>query len=341
MSGTSLDGVDLCLVDFALENEQLKFEIVAAETHAYSRQWKEKLDNADQLSAIELAILDRSYGTYLGEISRQYLNKWNSQADLIASHGHTFFHQPSKGFTLQIGHGANLAVRSQLPVVCDFRSADVALGGQGAPLVPFGDLHLFKEHQACLNLGGIANISVKTSDQIFAYDVAPANMVLNYLCKKHFSLEYDRNGELSRSGNFNQDLYNKLESWSYYQKAAPKSLGKEDIFEKVIPLIENTEISPKDKLNTFSQHLVNRLSNDLKDIKREVLVTGGGAHNKFLMELLEEKQAIKIPSKEIVDFKEALIFALLGLHRWHNKVNILSTVTGASRDHSAGAMYLP
>ncbi|MEQ8907645.1 MAG: anhydro-N-acetylmuramic acid kinase [Vicingaceae bacterium] len=341
MSGTSLDGLDLCLVHFYFENKQWRYKIVDANCLEYAQEWKEKLLLANQLKAIELIELDRAYGQFLGKCCYRFLGK--QKVDFIASHGHTVFHQPHKGLTLQIGHGGEIASHSKRVVVCDFRSQDISLGGQGAPLVPFGDQELFKQYDACINIGGISNISFDQEGKRIAFDVAPSNMIINELCQKHFNLDFDKNGEIAKKGKIDQCLYEQLENIGYYQKEPPKSLGKEDIDRDFMPLFEATNITVEDQLFTFYQHWANQITKTLSEnqLYENILISGGGAKNTFLIKGLLEKFNISVPDEMVLEYKEALIFAFLGLYRLEGKNNVLSTVTGASRSHSAGAVFLP
>ena len=262
--------------------------------------------------------------------------------DFVSSHGHTVFHQPDQGFTLQIGNTPQLSKGIGLPLICDFRSQDVELGGQGAPLVPVGDLHLFKSYSCCLNLGGFANVSLPQKAQVIAYDICAVNTVLNVLANEK-GLEYDSEGNLAKAGNLISELLNALEALEYYQKKAPKSLGIEWVNEQIFPLLEKYRtISVEDRIHTYTQHIAKQIGSTFLD-SDSVLITGGGAKNDYLISLLNQfsKAKFSIPDPLVVDFKEALIFAFLGLLRIENQVNCLSCVTGASADHSSGNIFYP
>ena len=343
MSGSSLDGVDIALCRF-LKTNDWAFSIIRAETIPYPDEWFQKLKGATKLSGVELTQLDVDYGHYLGEISKQFLSAGNDRADFISSHGHTIFHQPKKRFTLQIGDGAAIAAETGLPVVFDFRSGDVALGGQGAPLVPVGDKILFSEFDYCINIGGIANISFEENNHRIAFDICPANQLLNKLCEG-LTPDFDKDGLRAHSGNISTELLNQFNAFSYYNSkiAGPKSLGNEHIVQYFFPLLQSSPISAEDKLRTCTEHIAQKI---YETINREnssvekVLVTGGGAFNKFLFELLKEKthHEIILPSEETIKFKEALVFAFLGVLRMRNEINILKSVTGASKDSVGGAV---
>lgn len=341
MSGTSLDGLDLCLSQFWKSGDTWNYKIIAAETLAYIAEWKERLKNCENGSGEYLLQMHFSYGTYLGKLARTFLEDHQENADLLASHGHTIFHQVEKGFTFQLGHGAAVAAAAGIDCVSDFRSMDVALKGQGAPLVPFGENYLFPEYPCCINIGGIANISYRKGEQIMAFDIAPANQVLNYLYQSAYSGEYDTNGAISRKGQLNKELLKQLNQLDFYQVPAPKSLGREWVENKIFPLLREYTISVEDKLHTYTHHLAHQIELQLSNIKPEkVLVSGGGAYNDFLISCLRKsRQEIIIPTPEVIEFKEALIFAFLGLMRHLGLKNTYSSVTGALSDSIGGCIF--
>jgi anhydro-N-acetylmuramic acid kinase len=343
MSGTSLDGLDIAYCHFEKNSDKWKYQIIRACTIPYSAEWQDRLKSAERGSAMELTQTDHHYGQLLGKLTKSFIDDNHLGPEFIASHGHTVFHQPQNRLTLQIGSGAAIAAETGLPVVCDFRSMDVALGGQGAPLVPIGDRLLFPEYDYCLNLGGIANISNENCGRRIAFDICPANMVLNSLANQ-IDIPYDENGETARQGELNLQLLTKLNDLEYYQKNPPKSLGKEWVLSEFFPILELSEIPVKDKLMTVSGHIAYQISKAVQSSKnRKMLVTGGGAFNTFLMEKIREQCQLEIiiPDPDTVNFKEALIFAFLGVLRWRNEVNCLRSYTGASHDNSGGAVYLP
>ncbi len=343
MSGTSLDGIDLCLVNFQYKS-RWKYKILRAKTIKYSEKWIKDLRLADTLSGRDLSRLDAKYGQFIGQTAANFIKETNEKIDLIASHGHTVFHEPQYHYSKQIGHGAYIAAESGLLTVSDFRSLDLAYGGQGAPLVPFGDIHLFSKYKAWLNIGGIANITIQQKDKVIAFDIAAANMVLNYLSQKHFNLPYDENGMHAAQGNTNSYLLNQLNKFDYYLESAPKSLGKEDIDKNIIPIINKERLSAKDILHTYTQHLSEQIIATAKNyeiLDEEILITGGGANNQFLISLLSSHLKIILPHKSIIEFKEALIFAFLGLNRLLHNHNVINTVTGAKKANSSGSIYLP
>lgn len=340
MSGTSLDGLDICYVKF--EFPSLKYEILKAETFAYTDEWVAKLKNSIYLSGRELTKLNMDYGFFLGKSVMEFIRKNQlEKIDLIASHGHTVFHNPAESYTLQIGKGAAIYAETNIPTVCDFRAQDVAFGGQGAPLVPIGDEMLFGEFGACLNLGGFSNISYKKSNERIAFDISPMNIVLNYLAEKSGN-KYDSDGISARNGTVNISLLEELNNLNYYQKPPPKSLGIEFCIEKIFPHIENSSDKIQNLLATFTEHFAFQISKILNGNQiKNVLATGGGSKNKFFLERLKSmtQPEIIVPDEKIIDFKEALVFALMGMLKIENQINIYQSITGAKKNHSSGTIY--
>lgn len=339
MSGTSLDGLDIAAVEFFLKDEKWNFSLFAADTITYSDEWENKLKTAPSLSGELLTELHSEYGKFIGEQVALFQQNKNFAPDIVASHGHTVFHQPEKGYTLQIGNGANIAALTRTLTVSDFRSGDVALGGQGAPLVPIGDKLLFSEYDYCLNLGGFANISYENNGQRLAFDNCPVNFVLNHFAEK-VGLPYDKNGDLGKKGAVNIHLLDKLNKLSFYQSAAPKSLGREWVENEFFPVLNELDISDPNKLRTVYEHIAQQISNSVSG-KGKMLVTGGGALNSLLIERIIAlcSTEIIIPKKEIIDFKEAIIFAFLGVLRVKNINNCLASVTGAKKDSYGGTLH--
>lgn len=340
MSGTSLDGLDVARCLFQLQNGKWNYRIEEAKTYPYPLELKQKLADAEKLSGLDLMFFHNEYGRLLGDYVNDFIGKNKSSVDFIASHGHTIFHQPHKGLTFQIGSGASIAAETGITTICDFRRLDVALGGQGAPLVPIGDKLLFGDYAYCLNLGGFANISYDDeSGKRQAYDICPVNIVINHLVAER-GLTYDPQGEIARKGKVNPGLLKALDSLKFYQQVGPKSLGKEWVWSELLPCMEQFSISLEDKLRTFYEHVTSQIQRILGK-GEDILITGGGAHNIFLIELFRStlKQKITVPDTKIIDFKEALIFAFLGVLRFRSEMNCLSSVTGAKVDNSGGIIY--
>lgn len=344
MSGTSLDGVDIAFCEFQKEFGHWQYIIHVACTYEYTSDWEKRLSTLANSTAYEFERTHHEYGRLLGSFVNDFVASNSISADLIASHGHTIFHQPQLGFTTQIGSGADIYATTKIPVICDFRSVDVSLGGQGAPLVPLGDKLLFGEYQFCLNLGGFANITINNESELVAFDIAAANIVLNSLANE-VGLAYDNNGDLAKEGQLYQLLLEELNQVNYYGLKSPKSLGREWVDETIFPIINGFDIPLSHKLHTYVVHLaeqISRQSNTVLTRGAKMLVTGGGAHNKFLISKLFEKCSnidIVVPNKETVDYKEALIFAFLGLLRKNGQFNSLASVTGASNNAIGGAVY--
>jgi anhydro-N-acetylmuramic acid kinase len=336
MSGTSLDGLDICLAAFE-KQDKWTFQILKAETLPYSENWENRLKNSIHLSAGDLLELHSEYGFYLGEQVKKFIHQHQLEnISLIASHGHTVFHQPQRKFTLQVGDGRAIKLETGLPVIYDFRSQDVLLKGNGAPLVPIGDELLFSKYSACLNLGGFSNISLQSDGKRIAFDIAPVNIVLNHLAKK-LHKSFDENGELAKKGKIHEALLNELNHLDFYQQSHPKSLGIEWCHQHVFPALENIEIL--DALATFTEHCAQQIAHIInKNNIKDILITGGGAYNTFLIEKIraKTKSEVIIPEKEIIDYKEALIFAFMGVLKINNEVNVLSSATGSSYDHCSG-----
>jgi anhydro-N-acetylmuramic acid kinase len=398
MSGTSLDGLDIALCEFENYKQNntssWNYKIIKTECIEYSKSWKQKLQNAHLLSALELKKLETEWTSFLIEKVNKFVLQSNefdfSLLDCISSHGHTVFHQPSSknkkdkrknesnehehlGFTLQIGNGAMLSAQTGFKVVCDFRQTDVALGGQGAPLVPIGDQLLFSDYDFCLNLGGIANISFnkkkysKNVNEIiisrFAFDICPCNMTLNYLSNK-LGFEYDKGGKLAKEGKINDKLLQKLNDLDFYKQEYPKSLGREWVEEFVFPLleIEKTDVVEqkiKNLLHTCTYHSAFQIAESIKKIeselnseliknqdqiqlKKKLLVTGGGTYNDLLINYLQEfLPTIEVEKGDeiLIAYKESLIFAFLGVLRLRGEVNTLASVTGATKNSCGGSIY--
>jgi anhydro-N-acetylmuramic acid kinase len=341
MSGTSLDGIDLAHIYFTIHDGKWQFKIHESETIPYPITWLNKLKVAVDFSEEELTQLNKNYTTYLATVIRSFIDRHAiSELDAVCSHGHTILHQPQNSFTLQIG---NLPLLGELlceKIVCDFRFQDVQLGGQGAPLVPIGDRILFSDYTFCLNLGGFSNVSFEDNNQRIAFDISAVNTVLNFYANQ-LGLEYDDKGKISKSGKINLDLLSELNELDYYKKPFPKSLGFEFVKEIVLPLIDNYNIAIENKMHTFIEHIALQTAWALPQKQGQLLITGGGAYNDFLIERIQyhlSQLQVIIPDRKILEYKEALIFALLGVLKLRSEINVLSSVTGAKMDHSSGTI---
>lgn len=348
MSGTSLDGVDLAYCIFNKTNDHWNYKIEIAETIPYTDEWRMRLSSLMQSDASTYAQTHAELGKYFGTLAKKFINQHQLKPNLIASHGHTVFHQPQKGFTAQVGDGSQIAALTGVDTVCDFRSKDVALGGQGAPLVPIGDQLLFSDYDMCINLGGIANISYQKNNQRIAYDICPVNIVLNELASLTGKI-YDEDGKLAEAGFVDKDLLDAFNNLEYYKQSPPKSIGKEWIDKSFLPLVYDSPVSVEDRAATVCEHIDEQILKAIneatlvsaKNTSLKILITGGGAFNKYLVQLLRKStfHQIIIPDEQTIAFKEALIFAFLGVLFLCDEVNVLSSVTGASRNHIGGAFY--
>lgn len=341
MSGTSLDGLDLCVCDF-IHTDKWKFEIKKCKTVSYDSYMKERLISCSQDAAMNFVLFNNEYGRYIGNKINEFLQSESIKIDFIASHGHTIFHQPQKNMTYQLGSGTSIAAETGITCISDFRVTDVALGGQGAPLVPIGDELLFAYYDVCVNIGGFANLSYHANNKRIAFDICPANIILNKLSQL-FGKDYDDGGVIGRSGIVHKQLLEELNSIEYYHTDAPKSLGREwleDVFEKIL---NKYSILEQDKMRSLYEHIGFQIAKSI-EIKNDcnVLITGGGAFNTFLIENIKKysNAIIAIPSTEVINYKEALIFGFLGVLRMENQCNCLASVTGARRDNIGGVIYL-
>jgi anhydro-N-acetylmuramic acid kinase len=350
MSGSSLDGLDIVFAEFHENGGKWSYEILNADCYSYSPEWIKRLQNAISLNAGEYQLLHIEYGHYLGQQVNKFIeeNGLQYKVALVTSHGHTTFHVPAKKMTAQLGDGAAIASEIQLPIVTDLRAMDVAFGGQGAPIVPIGEKLLLGNYDYFLNLGGIANISVNT-DQYIAFDICAANRVLNMLANDA-GKEYDKDGEMARQGKLNNALLEKLDQLDYYRQTYPKSLANDFGTDIVYPITKKESIPVNDALRTYTEHIAIQIKNAIANTRHpapgtRLLATGGGALNIFLVEQLKEQLKelnieVIVPDKKLVNYKEALIMALIGVLRWREEYNVLSSVTGAARDSIGGALWL-
>jgi anhydro-N-acetylmuramic acid kinase len=343
MSGTSLDGLDLCYVNFSF-HDKWHFEIVATEFIPYDEKWRLSLANAHSSEKTQLDSLHQNFGAFTSTCVNHFLQTNNlEKPDIVCSHGHTVFHDPANGITLQVGDGEIIARKTGITCVSDFRTEDVSLGGQGAPLVPIGDELLFSDYEACLNLGGFSNISFRESEERRAFDICPVNIILNPLANL-LGKDFDKGGEIARNGNIDLHLFSKLNDLPLYSTSTRPSLAREWIEQSFMPLVEKSGASTEDKIATLTEHAAQQIASVINQrAKRgKVLTTGGGAKNKFLIErliVLSEAEII-VPKDEIVDFKEALIFGFLGVLKVQNQTNVLRSVTGSSRDSNSGTINI-
>jgi len=353
MSGSSLDGLDIAFVEFEELGAKWSYDIKAAQCKPYNEDWQQKLQHATDLKTYEYLLLHSAYGKYIGKEINSFIDEHalEHKVQLIASHGHTTFHAPASGMTAQLGDGAAIAATTQINVVSDLRAMDVAFGGQGAPIVPIGEKLLLGDYALCLNLGGIANLSLKSEEGYIAFDVCAANRVMNMLAKAE-GKEYDEGGKLAASGNIDTTLLTRLNSLTYYKQLYPKSLANSFGTDEVFPIINGAGLSTADKLRTYVEHIVMQISYSIQELgiknkvrNEKLLVTGGGAFNQFLITRLKQALSafeieVVVPDGMLVNYKEALIMALIGVLRWREEYNVLNTVTGATRSSIGGAVWI-
>ena len=362
MSGSSLDGLDIAFVKFTETAGKWEFEIECAACIGYENEWLDKLKNAIHFSALEYQLLHTDYGRFIGNTVNEFIEKFalKHKVSLIASHGHTTFHLPEKKMTHQLGDGASIAAVTQLPVVSDLRQLDVAFGGQGAPIVPMGEKLLFPDHSFFLNIGGIANISINSKqtnnidshseeNEFIAFDICAANRVLNMLASEK-NLSYDEDGKMASSGKINEDLLQNLNSLNYYSIPYPKSLANSFGTDIIYPLIKSYDLATEDSLCAYVEHIAIQIKHALSPFfnkieVQQLMITGGGAFNKFLLKRIEKHLVeinfeVFIPVDEVVNYKEALVMALLGTLRWREQDTVLASVTGATRNSIGGALWL-
>lgn len=352
MSGSSLDGLDIAFVEFQEQGGKWTYEINEADCYPYTTEWTEKLKNAINLPAREYQLLHTAYGHYIGQEVNRFIesHQLHYKVAVVASHGHTTFHMPASQMTAQLGDGAAIAAKTQLPVVSDLRALDVAFGGQGAPIVPIGEKMLMNDFTYFLNIGGIANISLNAEEYV-AFDVCPANRVLNMLANDA-GKPFDEDGKIAASGNVHDELLNQLNKLAYYSQPYPKSLANDFGTDIVYPLIKSAGLSIPDAIRTFSEHVALQICNALSSLNiqqpvpgnKKLLVTGGGALNTFLVNRLSELLRVEnievvVPDTKLVNYKEALIMAFIGVLRWRQEYNVLASVTGASRNSIGGALW--
>jgi anhydro-N-acetylmuramic acid kinase len=348
MSGSSLDGLDIVFAEFNEQGGKWSYEIRESECYSYDAEWKNKLESATSLSAEEYLLLHSEFGHYLGREVHRFIQSHGLEykVALVASHGHTTFHRPDRRMTAQLGDGAAIAAELGLPVITDLRALDVALGGQGAPIVPIGEKLLLGGHEYYLNIGGIANISF-SSDTYIAYDVCPANRVLNLLAGEA-GKEFDDRGAMAASGTINAEVLSRLNAQEYYGYPYPKSLANDFGTGILYPIVRAAGNVP-DALRTYIEHICDQLKNAILRLPpsrkgARMLVTGGGALNDFLVNRLKTRLEVLgvelvVPSPELISNKEALIMAFIGVLRWRQESNVLSSVTGATRDSAGGAVW--
>jgi anhydro-N-acetylmuramic acid kinase len=346
MSGTSGDGLDIASCLFKQNvNQGWTYELNQTKYVPFKKPWNSILHAYEDWSPADLMAYHISFGTWLGIQVNNFIHEYDLNPDIVASHGHTVIHQPEKQVTFQLGNGQAIFNEVGIPVITDFRQKDVLMGGQGAPLVPVADKFLFPKNSVCLNLGGIANATFKTKNQLKAFDICPFNLLLNHYAGK-LGLPFDKDGAIAKSGEFNELVNQRLNEHPFYQLDGPKSLDKAFVYQTFIPLIEREPLPEADILHTLCVHFVDKILFTVQQLcmpSAKVFITGGGIHNSFIKELLfnrsRGKMSIDVPDQKLIDFKEALCFAFLGVLRIREETNTLASVTGANADSCSGVIY--
>jgi anhydro-N-acetylmuramic acid kinase len=286
--------------------------------------------------------MDNRLGQFYGKCVNEFVDK-KEAIDFISSHGHTIFHHPGLSST-QIGNAAIIASTTGIQTIGHLRNMDTAYGGQGAPLAPMADLYLFSEYDICVNLGGIANISIKESDGIVGFDICGANQFLNYMAID-LGHDFDDKGQIARSGNIDESLLVSLNGIPYCHQAIPKSLDNEQVQKMYLPILDKSSASTKDKLATMVEHIAIQLTKYSLPHHRTMHLAGGGAHNAFLVERISShchcELEVVVPEADIINFKEAVLIAMCGALRLHEIPNSLKTITGASQNTVNGVVFLP
>ncbi len=336
MAGSSMDGLDLTYVSFTNTDDKWKYQLEKCEVVPYPASLYDRLKNALHHSIEDQEKLDLDFGHWIASSINQFKIGLD-QHDLLSVHGHTVIHKPADNISWQLGDGATIARETGIATITEFRTLDVQNGGQGAPLVPYGDFKLFGEFDACLNLGGIANISVKENKT--AWDICPCNQVLNFFSEK-LGTSYDENGDFAKSGTLDEAFYTQISKLDFFDLPPPKSLPNNFIDSSLLG-----EVNPIDGLHTYCRIISEQIKRSLEGVKESnLLITGGGAFNGYLVKQIRSKLEgwkVHVPDAKIIAFKESLIFAFLGLKRLRNEINTLSSVTGARKDTSSGVIHLP
>jgi anhydro-N-acetylmuramic acid kinase len=351
MSGSSLDGLDITFSTINTVGANWEYQVEYAETVPYTEEWISKLKNAQNLKVDDFLILHTTYGRYIGNIINQFINKNDlfHKVHFIATHGHTAYHNPEKNVSFQLGDGASIAAQTGITTISDLRNVDIAYQGQGAPIVPIADQLLFKDYKYCLNIGGIANISIKDNNNIYAFDICAANQILNHFANQA-NLPYDNKGELAAQGVCDDDILLQLRAIPFFSQKGPKSLNNQFSITHIIPALAH--LPTENALHTACQHIATEIFYAIKQYlssnnnsTEKLLITGGGAHNTFLVTCIQNLLAplnieVIIPDEKTINFKESLAMSMIGVLRWREEINVLKSVTGASQDSIGGCIWL-
>lgn len=355
MSGSSLDGLDIALCRFEQDDlsGKLSFDLVDTAAIPFDENMMSRLGVGATMDVRSLKKLEVDLSRYIAESVNQFLEAGAHTADYISCHGHTIWHVPEDGYTVQIGQGAIISELTGTPCICDLRSNDMAVGGQGAPVAPIVEQILFPEFDFYINLGGIANVSFHSDQEVISWDSVPCNQILNHYASQK-GLPYDDGGSLAESGKVDKGLKEAWMSLPYFGRSYPKSMDNTWVKNHFLAGASSFDVSIEDALATMVDVCVSQIQGDIKDHVgdtggqhlRKCLITGGGAHNTYLVSQLSEVlthddiEVIK-PKDEIVDYKEAILMALMGFLRIEGISNTISSVTGARTNTIGGAVYVP
>ncbi|HTJ61277.1 MAG TPA: anhydro-N-acetylmuramic acid kinase [Candidatus Saccharimonadales bacterium] len=356
MSGTSADGMDAAAIELGA-GPQPRITLLAhvARDHPDSLRYRIlAAGSGAPLPAHDIAVLHAELGTAYASLAREIVTVLGRQPECVAVHGQTIAHYPAEHATLQIGDASRVALEIGVPAIDDFRSADVALGGQGAPLVPFADHLLFASQApvAVLNLGGIANVTLIPTDRAedtSAFDTGPGNMVIDQLARKGGN-ELDRDGAAAARGHVHEGALAKALAHPYFARPAPKSTGREEFgapfAQQLLTDVKASGGSLDDAIATATALTAETVARALADGPwRELIIAGGGARNATLVDRLRARTRLPVRLTDELgipsEAREAVAFAILGAYRLRGEPNTLPRCTGASRAVSAGAIHRP
>lgn len=355
MSGSSMDGLDLAFIRLNTEVGKpgllsASYELLHGATMPIPEELLNQLKYSSKLDALSLLTLDQDFGSWAGKAIDTAIKQTSFSPSLIGFHGHTVFHFPDRKVSFQLGHGAVLSAYTQLPVVTDFRSQDMALGGQGAPMVSIAEKWLWPDYSGFLNLGGICNITLKKTKEAYeSADIWVCNQILNHLARE-VGHSYDDRGLIAAKGLPIDELIEALLLAEWFEKKAPKSLDNSYLYEEVIPLFNKyRDYSTGDKLHSAVIVIAKAIANHVnavyhsEAIQGGIMLTGGGALNDFLVEKIRAELTcdIFLPDLETIQFKEAIMVAFAGWLRWRGLPNFIKEATGAKSDAIGGVLHIP
>lgn len=345
MSGSSMDGIDLAICEFPKEGSYILHK---SETIPLPDQLSDRITGFASLNPFEIADLDADFSLFVAQTINNFIGDFAGKIGLIVSHGHTIYHNPPKNVSWQLGNGGIIASKCGIDTLCDLRIQDVTLGGEGAPLASTLDFHIFKNHDLLINLGGIANVSLRgLENKLLSWDVGPCNQILNALAARN-GMKYDDEGKLARKGIAIDEIMESWQKLDYFNREVPKSLDNSWVRQNFIEPILMLPYPNGDLLATSVEFLARQLADDIRKnsgFNMEGLVTGGGAHNTYLIERINahcSDLGVKVQpaARELIDYKEAILMAFMGHLYQQKRANTVSSATGAVKDIQAGGLYL-